>query len=241
MFNYRLTDCLFSLCLALLLVGAAQAAVVSQESIESIVREKILSNSSLGKDEITIEFVHVPKISVPGEKCRLQVTQQNSEMELGRLSFVVTALGDGGVAKKYWVTADVSARTSVACAARALKAGSVIGPGDVLVREREIGGRLSQPPVSSVDLAIGKVLKRGLPQGRTLTTDMLTEPPTVKKKSVVRLEVRIKALRVATLGVALKDGRVGDVIPVQNTSSEKTVYGVVQEDGTVLVIVGAVS
>ncbi|MBN2207876.1 MAG: flagellar basal body P-ring formation protein FlgA [Candidatus Coatesbacteria bacterium] len=240
MFNSRLTDSLFCLCIAVLLAGGAQAAVVSQGTIESIVREKILSSSSLGKDEITIEFVQIPKISVPGEKCRLQVRQQNSAAELGRLSFAVTALGDGGVMKKYWVTANVSARTSVVCAARTLRAGSVIGPGDVLLREREIGGRLSQLPVSDVDLAIGKALKRGLPRGRILTTDMLTETPTVKKKSVVRLEVRIKSLRVATLGVALKDGKPGDVIPVQNASSQKKVYGVVQEDGTVLVIVGAV-
>ncbi len=239
MFRLKLTDYTLPLCIALLLVATAQAAVVSQSRIESIVREKILSNSNLERDEVTIEFVRVPEISVPGEKCRLQIHQQNSARELGRLSFAVTAFGDDGVKKKYWVTANVSARTTVVCAAQTMRTGSVIGPGDVLVREREIGGNSSKRPVTDVNLAVGKMLKRGLPKGKMLTTDMLVEPPKVKKRTVVRLEARIKSLRVTALGVALKDGRTGDVIPVQNTASKKTVYGVVQQDGTVLVLVGA--
>ena len=238
MFDSRLANYLLYLCVAVLLVSTAQAAVVSQSRIESMVREKILSNSSLERDEMTIEFVRVPKISVPGKKCRLQVHQRNSARELGRLSFAITASGDDGLKKKYWVTANVSARTTVVCAAQALRAGSVIGPGDVLLREREIGGNLSKRPVTDANLAVGKMVKRGLGKGKMLTTDMLVEPPTVKKKSVVRLEARIKSLRVATLGVALKDGRAGDVIPVRNSASKKTVYGVVQQDGTVLVLLG---
>ena len=239
MFDSRLTNYLLYLCVAVLLVGTVQAAVVSQSRIESMVREKILSNSSLERDEMTIEFIRVPKISVPGKKCRLQIHQRNSARELGRLSFAITAFGENGTKKRYWVTANVSARTTVVCAAQTMRTGSVIGPGDVLLREREIRGNFSKRPVNDVNLAVGKMLKRGLPKGRMLTTDMLVEPLTVKKKSVVRLEARIKSLRVATLGVALKDGRAGDVIPVRNSASKKTVYGVVQEDGTVLVLVGA--
>jgi len=239
MFDSRLTNYLLYLCVAVLLVGTAQAAVVSQSRIESIVREKILSNCSLERDEITIEFVRVPKVSVPGKKCRLQIQQRNSARELGRLSFAITAFGENGTKKRYWVTANVSARTTVVCAAQTLRAGSVIGPGDVILREREIGGNFSKRPVTDVNLAVGKMLKRGLPKGKMLTTDVLVEPLTVKKNSVVRLEARIRSLRVATLGVALKDGRAGDVIPVRNSASKKTVYGVVQKDGTVVVLLGA--
>ena len=240
MFTLKLTGYLLGITLALsVLLGAAQAVVVSEGRIESMVREKILSNSSLDREEISIEFIRVPKVSVPGKKCHFKIEQQNSARELGRLSFAVTAFGDEGQKKKYWVTANVSARLTVVCAAQTLRAGSLAGPGDVLLREREIRGNSSKRPVTDVGLAVGKMLKRGLPKGKMLTADMLIEPPVVKRKSVVRLEARIKSLRVVTLGVALKDGRAGEVIPVQNSASRKTVYGVVQEDGTVLVLVGA--
>ncbi|HUT04426.1 MAG TPA: flagellar basal body P-ring formation chaperone FlgA [bacterium] len=238
--EFKMTSLMLSASVALVLLASTLCAeVVPQGKIESVVRQKIVNNTALKRENLNIEFIRVPKVSIPGKVCRIHVSRENSARELGRLSFLVTALGDGGVEKRYWVTANVSARATAVCAAQLLKAGSVVGPGDVLLREREIRGNFSKRPVLDVKLAVGKMLKRGVPKGKMLTTDMLYVPPTVKRRSVVRLEVRVRSLRITTLGKALKDGRAGDLIPVRNIASRRTVYGVVQEDGTVVVLVGS--
>ena len=84
---------------------------------------------------------------------------------------------------------------------------------------------------------MGKQIKRTLPRGRVLAQDMLIEPAIIKKRELTRLRVNVGKLVVSTIGIALKDGRLGETIPVKNVSSKKTVYGVVQADGTVVVLV----
>jgi len=240
MHEFKITQLLFIASVALLLLASTLCAeVVPQGKIESAVRQRIMGNTSIKRDNLKIEFVRVPKVSIPGKVRHIRVSQQDSARELGRLSFLVTALGDGGVAKRYWVTANVSARTAVVCAAQRLKAGSIISRDDVLVRQREIRGNSPERPVTDVKFAVGKMLKRSVPKGKMLTMNMLDIPLTVKRRQVVRLEVRIRSLHITTLGKALKGGRTGDLIPVRNIRSRKTVYGVVQADGTVLVLVGS--
>ncbi|MBN1592158.1 MAG: flagellar basal body P-ring formation protein FlgA [Candidatus Coatesbacteria bacterium] len=237
---HEITGCyLIIILLSLLIVGIVDAATISEGRVEALVREEILSRTGIDHRDINIDFIRVPEISVPGNKCQLKIEQQNAPRELGRLSFAITAIGEDQQ-RKYWVTADVSARVMVVCANQALKARSVVGPGDVVLKEREIGRNASNDLVTDVDLVVGKILKRGVTKGRMITSDILVEPFAVKRRSVVRLVAQIKSLRVVTLGEALKDGRIGDVIPVKNTTSKRTVYGTVQEDGTVLVLLGGI-
>lgn len=239
--KHRLNCYLVSILTILLVTSSVQATVVSQDRIETAVRNKILSSAQYESEDLSIEFLRVPSnVSLPGKNCRLLVSQQNSARSLGRLSFAVTAVAANGARKKCWVVAKVSARTPVVVAARSIAARSVIGAEDVMLVERDMKGELRGQPLTDPDLAVGKVSKRSLAKGRVLTQDMLVQAPTVKNKSVIRVEARIGGLCVSTLGVALRDGRDGETIPVRNMASGKTVYGVVQENGTVLVLVGGV-
>ncbi|MCD6328461.1 flagellar basal body P-ring formation protein FlgA [bacterium] len=230
--------CVLPILLILVMCSLSDAAVVGPDRIKSLILQKIYETSSIDRDSLNIEFVRLPKrITLPGDRCRVEVRNTNPRRRLGRLSFAVKIMSDSGETKKCWVATNVSATARVAVATTDLRSRSIIGPDDLRIEERTIHNERRKCPVSDLSLAVGKQIKRTLPRGRVLAQDMLIEPAIIKKRELTRLRVNVGKLVVSTIGIALKDGRLGETIPVKNVSSKKTVYGVVQADGTVVVLV----
>lgn len=223
---------LASLCLA------ANAAIVQKSQLTEAVRQKIYQVCPFDKGSLSIRFVRVPEsASVAGKSCRITVVQQNPGRVLGRRAFEVWLLGQNGARRRYWVTADVSASLDVVVAARNIRRGESVGAQDVTLQRRVLDGYADRTPVLKIADVVGKALRRGVPKGRIITSDLLSEPALVKKGSVVTIVARVKSLSVSTIGIALKNGRQGEVVPVRNIGSRRTVYGIVEAEGRIRVLV----
>lgn len=88
-------------------------------------------------------------------------------------------------------------------------------------------------PVQSEEQLMGMRAKRTLRAGEVLTEEMLEPIPLVSKGSRVLLRATYGGVQVATAAVAESDGALGDVIPVVNIASGKTVHAYVIGQGTV--------
>jgi flagella basal body P-ring formation protein FlgA len=75
--------------------------------------------------------------------------------------------------------------------------------------------------------AVGQRLRRPLDAGQAVIVHGLTAPTLVRRGQDVTLEARAGQLAVRTAGVALKDGALGDLIPVENPSG-RVVEGIVR-------------
>jgi flagella basal body P-ring formation protein FlgA len=74
-----------------------------------------------------------------------------------------------------------------------------------------------------------------LPAGQPIRVSDIAVPILVAKNSIVNVKVMSSRLNITMQGKALEDGAEGDQIRVVNTRSTKTIQGVVDKNGEVLV------
>lgn len=86
------------------------------------------------------------------------------------------------------------------------------------------------------DHAIGNRLRRDIGIGTPVSPSLLETPATVKRGQQVTLEAKAGGMIVRMAGVAKSDGVMGQVIPVENTKSQRVVHAVVRTGRTVEVL-----
>ncbi|PRP69872.1 flagella basal body P-ring formation protein FlgA [Chromobacterium amazonense] len=127
------------------------------------------------------------------------------------------------------VRAAVSAR--VAVAARDLRAGEMLQAEDIAWEERPIAdpADLFGPAAPPQGLQVRSTLSAGQPLRRR----QLQAPQLVKRGAGLRIVARQDGIEVTVAGEALANGRQGEIIPVRNLSSGKTIRARVSADGEV--------
>ncbi|MDA7430197.1 flagellar basal body P-ring formation chaperone FlgA [Primorskyibacter aestuariivivens] len=113
---------------------------------------------------------------------------------------------------------------------RNLRAETVISAQDLTVLERDVAGA-----VQSFDQLVGQEASVTLYAGRPVFPGDVRAPAIVTPNQFVSLVFTTSQLRIQVDGRALGRGGAGDRIRVMNLASRSTLFGVVQEDGTVLV------
>lgn len=82
---------------------------------------------------------------------------------------------------------------------------------------------------------IGKEARVALYPGRPINIGDIGPPAMITRNQIVRLHFSGGGLRITTEGRALERGAIGDRVRVMNLSSRATLFGQVQQDGTVKV------
>lgn len=88
--------------------------------------------------------------------------------------------------------------------------------------------------VLSTDEVIGRVPRRHIPAGGRVLRPILDRAMDVARGELVRVEVRTGAARIEMEGKAETAGRVGDRIPIRNSSSGRVFRGLVTAPGRVV-------
>ena len=136
----------------------------------------------------------------------------------------------------------VSAAATPAAAQTAVvpSAKAVIYPGDVIGDEMladtsaQLDGAGGPFALSRSEL-IGKVARRTLLPGRAIPLRAIDNPRVVRNGAEVQIVYVEGDLTIVTVGAALQDGSIGEVIKIRNDDSGVTVIGTVRPDGTVRV------
>ena len=81
--------------------------------------------------------------------------------------------------------------------------------------------------------AIGLTSKRALRPGKPLTRNELVEPVLVKRDQPVMIVSHMAGITASMPGVALKNGRKGEVIKIRNASSQRIITATVDDAGVV--------
>ncbi|MCO6384763.1 MAG: flagellar basal body P-ring formation protein FlgA [Vannielia sp.] len=121
-------------------------------------------------------------------------------------------------------------RAEMLVAARTLPAGTVLEPGDVLLREGTAIGALDE-----AELAFGLEARVTLYPGRPIRAADLGAPALVERNQTVTLIYHQNGLLIATEARALGRAGAGDLLKVMNLASRSTVTGQVDAAGRVIV------
>jgi len=82
---------------------------------------------------------------------------------------------------------------------------------------------------------VGRQARRDLAPGQPIRTYDVQAPEAVKRGEIVTMVLAHGGMIVAAQGRAMETGSIGDTIRVQNTVSQRIVYGAIAEDGTILI------
>jgi flagellar basal body P-ring formation protein FlgA len=134
-----------------------------------------------------------------------------------------------------YVPVRVVGTSTVAIAARAIVAGSVLAAQDVRVEQRDISelppGYMDDPAV-----AVGLTASRPISSGAVITNQLLLAAKAVQRGQTVTLVADLGGLSVRMAGRALSDGLMNQRVRVQNLSSGKVVEGIARSAQTVEII-----
>lgn len=123
----------------------------------------------------------------------------------------------------------------VVVAARPLSRDTILAADDVRLAERDVTG-LARGYFGDLDGAVGRRLKRAVGEGTALTPALVDEAVLVRRGQQVLIETRAGGFAVTMAGVARADGRLGQVIPVENGSSGRRLEAVVRSARSVEVL-----
>jgi flagellar basal body P-ring formation protein FlgA len=141
----------------------------------------------------------------------------------------------GRTAWHLYVPVRIIGTSSVAVAAHAIVAGSVLTAGDLKIEQRDVTalppGYLDDPKV-----AVGLTAARPISSGAILTNQQLVASKAVQRGQAVTLIANAGGMSVRMAGRALTDGFVNQRVRVQNLSSGKVVEGIARSEQIVEII-----
>ena len=134
-----------------------------------------------------------------------------------------------------YVQARIIGMSTVAVAAHAIVAGSVLKASDLKVEQHDI----SELPPGFLDdpaIAVGLTASRPISGGAFLTNQQLVAAKAVQRGQSVTLVADLGGMSVRMAGKALSDGLVNQRVRVQNLSSGRIVEGIARSEQVVEII-----
>jgi len=98
---------------------------------------------------------------------------------------------------------------------RAVKRNQALTGADVSVEKREVDGLRGEPMRDAAEL-LGRRAARPASAGTVVTAEWLEPAPAVRRAEVVIAMARVGGVSASTRVIALRDGGVGEVIPVRS-------------------------
>lgn len=197
------------------------AEVVAGEQIAAAVRDALLAAAPPGTEATVIveetEIVHVPV----GADVEIEVNQLPALWH-GTSTISVNIWVDGTRYKTIRVRAHVELYTWALVASQSIARGETLGVHNTELQKIPLQSHLR--PVTSIDER-GLRATRAIREGAIIEERFVEPVPDALKGHRVLIMAQTAGVTVSALGELLRDGYVGDLLPVRNLASGAQVYG----------------
>jgi flagella basal body P-ring formation protein FlgA len=218
------------------ITGAETVSIRLRETIvssEDLLREaqKLLDKQRPGPEGCLWKLTSAPgELSVPGDGDVELQARPAKESPQNHVKIEIAALRDGKELAVAQATYKFVYARRQAVASQDIPAGGTITTENIRIEqvpsETRIGEEF-QPP-------LGQVAVRAIPAGAALRPDMTRSAHAgnvIRRNQPVVMRITGNGFVVTCVGAALQDGRVGDVIMVQNVDNKRTVNARITPDG----------
>lgn len=121
-----------------------------------------------------------------------------------------------------YVPVRIYVTSQIIVASRPLARGHQLQESDVKLARYDIN-RLNYGYLQTADMAIGKILKQPLIAGAPVQPKQLKSPLVIRRGEAVKIVVKTPSFQVAMQGVALSDGKQGQMIKIRNLQSKRVI------------------
>ncbi|MFN3135399.1 MAG: flagellar basal body P-ring formation chaperone FlgA [Candidatus Kryptonium sp.] len=169
------------------------------------------------------------------ENCDVKVVKGGSNYR-GYQTFKIQICSDDSV-KEIFISALVRTFENVLVARKKLKRGVVIDSKDkifdLFLFEKVETTFLRDDYVCDVSKILGKEIKKPVREGEIIFENYFEDLPLVKAGERVRVIARAGNIKIETIGIAKRDGRLNEKVRILNPNSGKLFYGKVIGEGVV--------
>jgi flagellar basal body P-ring formation protein FlgA len=218
-------------------VVSRQARRIHAAEIETAVAAKLRERAGIDPRGISLVFDGTPpSLIVPVEiSSPVTVDDVNYDPRGRRLSATLAiSAPDGSQRRPFRITAAVVETSEVTVLTRSLGRNDTINASDLTIERRP---RESVPAdaLNETADAIGRITKRAMGPGSVLRGADITRPEVVARGEMVTIIYEMSGMTLTARGKTMEAGGVGDVVPVQNPQSKRTIQATVVSPGRVSV------
>ncbi len=214
---------------------AAAGNVVTEAAVRGVISDYLMQKASALAAEVTVKKIgYYGDLKLPAGTVSYDVVAPDRWEGYGPASVALVVRVDGQVKRNQTVQVEVEALTEMVVAARTLERGEVLSASDLALARRDLN-QVHGSYMKAIDEAVGLRMKTTLRANTPLRRDNLERPPLVKSGQLVTILAENEVVRVTASGRAKGAGALGDVIMVQNLSSQKDIAARVLDATTVKV------
>jgi flagella basal body P-ring formation protein FlgA len=214
---------------------AGAGVVVKEAEIRQLVVDYVKNRTAALGLEVTVKKVGATgDLQLPAGSIAYEIVAPQQWEGWGTVNLALIVRVADRVVKNIPLRVEVEAMTDLVVATRPLERGEVIGAADVVLQRRDLAG-VTGKVSRSLQEVVGKQLKVGIRGNMPVRSDYLERVPLVKSGQMVTMVLESESLRVTMSGRVKSAGAEGDLILVQNLSSNKDVPARVVDSQTVRV------
>lgn len=214
---------------------SATLSKISEEEVRNVIEEYVhRKTDNLGAD-IRIKNISINgQTSVPAGEIEYEIKAPTHWEGWGSVNLAVIVRVDGRLKKNISAKVDVEALVNMVVSTRQLEAGEVVGVSDVAIQKRDLA-KTGNKFCRNLSDVVGKRVKMSVRGNMPLRSDQLDKLPLVKSGQLVTILLESEMVRVTATGRVRGTGGAGDLVIVQNTSSQKDIQARVVDSSTVRV------
>lgn len=216
-------------------VTAAPTSVVKEAEVRQVIVDFIRQRTDGLGVELNVKKVGFHgDLTLPEGSVSYEVSAPRQWEGWGQASLALIVRVNDRVVKNMPILVDVEALAELVVTTRPVERGEILTQADVAVQKRDLastGGKVAR----TVADVVGLKVRVGMRGNSPLRTDYLERIPLVKQGQLVTVLLESPALRITTTGRAKGAGSAGDLITVQNVSSNKDFPARIIDAGTVRV------
>ncbi len=192
-----------------------RAKTIRKETLLGAIRDYIAAKYP----NLKIQRVYLSFRPISLQKGRYTISIQLSSQTFSHLYLLMQIRSDGEVIATIRPTVAIVRYGDLPFAARDIPKGKLIDESDFVLKRERLRSFASH--ILHPNQLIGQVAKRTIKAGQLIREYMVEPNYAVKKRKQVKVVYQKGAIRIELLGLALENGRVGDIIRVKNLSSNK--------------------
>jgi flagellar basal body P-ring formation protein FlgA len=214
--------------------SGAQAQLLTQDKMETVVRQHVLAEGPWKAENIEVRVSPFQPISLPSGSPSYRVLKPNKGVTPGLQNLLVAAEVGGKEVARLWIKAELRVFDEVLVTSYPLAHHEIVSADKVRLERRDISSVMARP-FSRVEEVEGLQTTRAIEVNEVVTQKSLERPTLMRRGSPIVLVYESGSLRVETPGLAEEGGKAGDFIQVKNPTSGKVMRGLVVDGRTVRV------
>ena len=221
------------------LITPAYSAVLDNAKLNNIIYQKVYNEISPVvtnySNDFKINITGIPKENYSTNDNfipKVEIISQDNKFQAHMFKRVVIKDSKNSVIKAFPINIQTKVYKNVLVAKENIAYGKEIAQNDVMLQRKEVSGNMDKV---ITEYKAGMVSARNFQKGSIITKNYLKEKSAVNKNSIVEIIFISKSLRITLQGKALKDGAIGDRIPVRSDKYNKIYTGRVNSENEVIV------